>query len=433
LRDCGIKGFGIIAAPEFSPRVSIFGFPPFLMAAKIHSYNSPIPKFLNPDFCPHLPICSLSRFLHPLFPIQQDCGKIWLTYELEKNGGAMKKLLVRGTSGSSRLLVGESIENLNQYIDPQRTMIITDSTVAGIYGEKFPDACPVISIGPGEKIKTLETVSEIYSQLVELEADRSNFILGIGGGIVCDIAGFVASTYMRGMRFGFVATTLLAQVDASVGGKNGVNFGGFKNMVGVFNQPEFVICDLAMLKSLPVREVLCGFAEIIKHGAIADSRMLDFMETHQEGALDLDLSVIEYLVYRSAEIKAGVVTRDERESGERRKLNFGHTFGHAIEKLTGIPHGEAVGIGMVLAARLSVEKGLLQPREADRLERIIAGAGLPVAPPVDLPDMLAAVRKDKKRQGERIHFVFLEKLGSCLVEEISLAELQQRANAVAAG
>jgi 3-dehydroquinate synthase len=336
----------------------------------------------------------------------------------------MRKLLVRGSSGSSQLLVGESIGNLGQYIVPRRTLIITDTTVQGLYQDQFP-ACPVLTLGLGETIKTLDTVHALYEQLVALEADRSSFILGIGGGIVCDVTGFVASTYMRGTDFGFVSTTLLSQVDASVGGKNGVNFGGYKNMVGVFNQPEFVICDLSLLKTLPIREVLCGYAEIIKHGAIADDRMLDFLETHRDSALDLDPAIVEQLVYRSVEIKAGVVTRDEREQGERRKLNFGHTFGHAIEKLTGIPHGEAVGVGMVLAAKLSVQKGLLHARDAGRLERIIASYGLPVRPPVDAPAMLTAVRKDKKRHGSRIHFVFLDALGRAVVEEITFEELQR--------
>ena len=340
----------------------------------------------------------------------------------------MKKLLMRGASGSSQILVGESIDNLRRYIDARRTVIITDSTVEKLYREKLP-AYPVISIGTGEKIKTLETVTHIFSRLVDLEADRSTFLLGVGGGIVCDVAGFVASTYMRGTRFGFISTTLLAQVDASVGGKNGVNFGGYKNMVGVFNQPDFVICDLALLKSLPIRELLCGFAEIIKHGAIADGSMLDFLEHHRDAALDLDAAIIAHLVYRSVEIKAGVVTRDEREHGERRKLNFGHTFGHALEKLTGIPHGEAVGIGMVLAANLSVEKGLLPKSAADRLERIIHSYGLPVRPPVDVSSMLAAMRKDKKREGDRIHFVFLDDLGSACVQETDFATLARLAKA----
>ena len=341
----------------------------------------------------------------------------------------MRKLLVRGSSGSSQLLVGESIGNLEKYILPQQTLIITDTTVQGLYQDQFPD-CPVLTIGLGETNKSLETVSALYGQLVELEADRSSLILGIGGGIVCDVTGFVASTYMRGTTFGLVSTTLLAQVDASVGGKNGVNFGGFKNMVGVFNQPGFVICDLTLLKTLPIREVLCGYAEIIKHGAIADDRMLDFLETHRDSALDLNPGIVEQLVYRSVEIKAGVVTRDEREQGERRKLNFGHTFGHAIEKLTGIPHGEAVGIGMVMAAKLSVQKGFLPARDAGRLERIIASYGLPVRPPVDAQAMLIAVRKDKKRHGNRIHFVFLDALGRAVVEQITFEELQRLMGAI---
>lgn len=336
----------------------------------------------------------------------------------------MKKLLIRGTSGVSQLLVGESIDHLRRYLDADRSVIITDTTVEGLYRKKLP-VCPIISIGLGERIKTLETVALIYNRLVELEADRSTFILGVGGGIVCDIAGFAASTYMRGMRFGFLPTTLLAQVDAGVGGKNGVNFGGYKNMVGVFNQPEFVVCDMGVLHTLPVREVLCGFAEIIKHGAIADSSMLDFLERHRDAALNLDAAIVSHLVYRSVEIKAGVVTRDEREHGERRKLNFGHTFGHALEKSTGMPHGEAVGIGMVLAARLSVAKGLLPPFEAARLEKIIQDYGLPVRSPVDVISLLAAMRKDKKRQGSRIHFVFLEACGRACVEEIDFGLLTE--------
>jgi len=329
-------------------------------------------------------------------------------------------------------MVGESINNLGQYIDARRTVIITDSTVNRLYQKQFP-ACPIIAIGLGEKIKTLETVTTIFSQLVNLEADRSTFIMGVGGGIVCDITGFVASTYMRGTRFGLVSTTLLAQVDASVGGKNGVNFGGYKNMVGVFNQPDFVICDLTMMKTLPVREIQCGFAEIIKHGAIADGRILEFLEIHRDTAIDLDAAIIAHLVYRSVEIKANVVTQDECERGQRRKLNFGHTFGHAIEKLTGIPHGEAVGIGMVLAANLSVEKGLLTRSDASRLEKIISSYGLPVRPPVDVSSMLAAMRKDKKREGDRIHFVFLDALGSACVEEIEFEELYRLTKTVRSG
>ena len=245
----------------------------------------------------------------------------------------MKNINIKGITGDSTIKVGECLENVRNYIPVEKVVIITDSNVRGYYQKDFPP-CEVIEIGIGEKIKTLDTVNNIYEKLLLLEADRSCFILGIGGGIVCDIAGFVASTYLRGVRFGFVSTTLLSQVDASVGGKNGVNFQGYKNMVGVFNQPEFVICDMKLLKTLPEKEVLCGLSEIVKHGAIADAELFSYLEKNHEKALGLDTKVIERLVYDSVVLKSTVVNKDEKESGERRKLNFGHTLGHAIENET---------------------------------------------------------------------------------------------------
>ncbi len=335
----------------------------------------------------------------------------------------MKKLNVKGSTGNSVILVGETLENCSSYLPDSRTIIITDTNIKKLYGSVFPVA-DVITIGTGEKIKTIDTINTIFEQLVGLEADRSTFILGIGGGIVCDITGFVASVYMRGTGFGFVSTTLLSQVDASVGGKNGVNFGGFKNMIGVFNQPEFVICDGNLLNTLPKRELLCGFAEIIKHAAISDAAMFAYLETHQEPATMLDIGAIDKLVYDSVVIKSGVVNRDEKEHGERRKLNFGHTFGHALEKLTGLPHGESVGTGMALAARLSVEKGLLSENDANRLISLIELYGLPTTTSVDPVDMLKGMKKDKKREGDRIHFIFLDKIGNAVVKELAFEELE---------
>ena len=215
-------------------------------------------------------------------------------------------------------------------------------------------------------------------------------VVGIGGGIVCDICGFVASTFLRGVRFGFVATTLLAQVDASVGGKNGVNFGGYKNMVGTFNQPEFVLCDLDLLRSLPEEQLQCGFAEIVKHAAIADAGMFEALEKDAERALALDPMVIEGLVYDSLVIKSTIVNQDEKETGERRKLNFGHTFGHAIEKVTGVPHGQAVSAGMVLAAGLSHQRGLITASEKDRLCALLEQLNLPTGMTFDQDAVLLA-------------------------------------------
>lgn len=226
----------------------------------------------------------------------------------------MKTLNIQGKTGKSAIMVGERLQQLEHYILARPAVIITDNHLLNLYGKDFP-RYPVITIGCGETIKTLDTVNSIYQQLVDMEADRSTVIVGIGGGIVCDITGFVASTYMRGVSFGFVASTLLAQVDASVGGKNGVNFGGFKNMVGVFSQPEFVICDMNLLKSLSMRDLLCGFAEIVKHAVIADADMFDYLEKQWPRALALDSNVIEKLVHDSVVIRLAWSTGMKRKKG----------------------------------------------------------------------------------------------------------------------
>jgi len=339
----------------------------------------------------------------------------------------MKSVRIKSDTGKSIIMIGERLENLKAYLPAKTPIIITDTQVRRCWGAYFPPA-PVITIGTGEKIKNFDTLSYIYDQLIKLEADRSAFIVGIGGGIVCDIAGFVASTYMRGVRFGFVSTTLLSQVDASVGGKNGVNFNGYKNIVGVFNQPEFVICDLDVLGTLPREELSSGFAEIIKHGAIADKNMFDYLEKNYHQALALDLNVIEKLVYDSVIIKSSIVSQDAREKGIRRKLNFGHTFGHAIEKTLQVRHGEAVGTGMVLASALSVKRGHLKHRDADRISGLLEKYGLPVQLPFDGNQVLEAIRMDKKRERECIKFVLLPEIGRAFVDEVPIQELEALIN-----
>ena len=335
----------------------------------------------------------------------------------------MRELKIRGVTGDSTLYIGESLQNLKDYIPSVKTVIITDSNVRHLYHQDFPPA-EIIEIGMGEEIKNLDTVRMLYEKLIEYEVDRSSFIVGIGGGIVCDIAGFVASTYLRGVRFGFVSSTLLSQVDASVGGKNGVNFSGYKNMVGVFNQPEFVICDMGLLKTLPREEVLCGLAEIVKHAAIGDATLFSFLETHDKEALKLNHEVIERLVWDSVVLKSTVVNRDEKEAGERRKLNFGHTFGHAIEKTAGVPHGEAISVGMVMASALSEKRGYLSSEDTKRIESLLKKLELPTRFQFNGEKVLEALRKDKKRQSEYIHFVLLQGLGHAIVEKISIKELE---------
>ena len=340
---------------------------------------------------------------------------------------AMKTVKLNTHTGKSNILIGERLENLKQYLPVTMPIIITDTNVQKHWGHHFPPGA-VITIDTGEEIKTLDTVSFLYEKLLELDADRASFVVGIGGGIVCDIAGFVASTYMRGIRFGFVSTTLLSQVDASVGGKNGVNFGGYKNIAGVFSQPEFVICDQNLLQTLAPREFQGGFAEIVKHGAIADEHLFEYLEQNWARALEHDPEVIEKVVHDSVIIKSTIVNRDATEQGERRKLNFGHTLGHAIEKVLQVPHGEAVSAGMVLASELSEKKGYLQPEDSNRLSSLLEKFRLPVRFEFNREKVFAAIRKDKKREGDNLKFIFLKKIGEAVVNQISIQELAELLN-----
>jgi 3-dehydroquinate synthase len=290
----------------------------------------------------------------------------------------------------------------------------------GHFWEKYHS----IIIGTGEVNKTLATVTTIYNQLLDLGVDRSGFILGIGGGIVCDIAGYVAATYLRGLRCAFVPTTLLAQVDAAIGGKNGVNFHGYKNLIGTFRQPEFVLNDPGVLQSLPPEERANGFAEIVKHALIADDALFTFIEDNTEKMLNLDLAVINRLIMRSVEIKAGIVNRDEQEKGERRKLNFGHTFGHAIEKVSGLSHGKAVAIGSVIAARMSMERGYLKSYDYERIRNVLTKLNLPTEITGDKVAVLAALFNDKKREQDFIYFVLLDNIGQAVIEKIPVGDLK---------
>ena len=335
----------------------------------------------------------------------------------------MNILRIQGQSGPSDIAVGERIENLPAYLPSgTRCVIVTDTNVERLHRHRFPPA-DVITIGTGEKIKTLDSVAHIYRELIRLEADRFTFLVAIGGGLVCDVAGFAASTFMRGIPYGFVATSLLAQVDASVGGKNGVNFDGFKNMVGVFNQPRFVICDTSILETLPPEEIANGLAEIVKHAAICDANYFDAIEANVPLIEKLDPAFVEDLVHTSVVIKSQVVNRDEKEAGERRKLNFGHTFGHAIEKCTGLAHGQAVSVGMVIAAHFSKRHAGFSQMELERLTRLLRRLGLPTDLPAAPADIIQALGKDKKRQGDTLHFVCLETIGRSVIRPVSLLDL----------
>ena len=327
-------------------------------------------------------------------------------------------------SDNSTLYVGRVADLLDSVLPKSRVIVITDVNIDRLYSD-LVHRYEHIVIGLGEAIKSLHTVEMIYNRLMAMGADRSTFLLGIGGGIVTDITGFVAATYMRGVEFGFVSTSLLGQVDASIGGKNGVNVGGYKNMVGSFTQPRFVICDVAMLRTLNEREFRTGLAEMIKAGVIADEELFARLEEVDFSTLHGDVELLMELVYRAIKVKADIVERDERESGDRRLLNLGHTLAHAIEKSSSkFNHGEAVACGLALIADVACRKGMLAEADKERILSLLVRAGFELEPPVAMRQLLKAVKKDKKAEGDWIHVVFPKSIGHCEVERMPLEEFK---------
>ena len=302
-------------------------------------------------------------------------------------------------------------------------LIVTNVTVGPLYAQRLQSALQqryktvhVVTLPDGEEHKNWQTLNSIFDALLAHACDRKTVLFALGGGVVGDMTGFAAASYMRGVPFVQIPTTLLAQVDSSVGGKTGINHPLGKNMVGAFYQPLQVVCDLDTLKTLPARELSAGLAEVIKYGPIADLAFLEWIEDNMDALLQRDASALAYAVQRSCEIKAWVVEQDERESGVRAILNFGHTFGHAIEAGMGYGnwlHGEAVGCGMVMAAELSRELGLVDAAFVLRLRKLVQRAGLPViGPRLDPNDnagrYLELMRVDKKAEGGEIRFVVID-------------------------
>lgn len=307
-------------------------------------------------------------------------------------------------------------------------LIVTNSMVAPLYQADLVHALGAhyakvhcVVLPDGEQYKTWETLNLIFDCLLQHGCDRNTVLFALGGGVIGDMTGFAAASYMRGVPFVQVPTTLLAQVDSSVGGKTAINHPLGKNMIGAFYQPAKVICDLNTLATLPTRELSAGLAEVIKYGPITDMTFLDWIEGNLDALLARDRIALAYAVKRSCEIKAAVVGADERESGLRAILNFGHTFGHAIEAGMGYGawlHGEAVGCGMVMAAHLSQRLGLIDTGFVQRLTTLIARAGLPtVAPQLGVERYMALMRVDKKAEGGQIKFVVIDKPGSAVMQK----------------
>lgn len=315
-------------------------------------------------------------------------------------------------------------------------VLVTDTNVGPLYADKAAAlarrvcthvACAVLPAG--EEHKQLVRIEELCGAFLDADLDRSSTVIALGGGVVGDVAGFAAASYMRGIRFIQIPTTIVAQVDSSVGGKTGVNHPHGKNIIGAFHQPSAVLIDTALIETLPDRELSAGLAEVVKHGVIADAALFEYLEGHAAALRAKDLAALEYPVRRSCEIKAAVVAEDEHEHGRRAILNYGHTFGHGIEAVTQYTqylHGEAVSLGMHAAGVLSQRLGLVDAAFVARQRACLAACGLPVAWP-DLPvgETLAAMRHDKKSRAGTMRFVLASGLGS-VVQRTDVAETQVR-------
>ena len=335
----------------------------------------------------------------------------------------MKKLVYKFSSQSTQFLFDADFSKLGKLVDKSQSVLITDENVFRLHGKKF-NGWDTIVLKPGEEYKVQETVDAVVGQLIKFQADRKTFLVGIGGGVITDITGYVASVYMRGLPFGFVPTTVLAMVDASIGGKNGIDVGPYKNLVGTIKQPSFLFYDVAFLTTLPESEWINGFAEIIKHSLIKDASLFRELEKNSISAYQKNPSALARLIQRNTLIKAEVVKKDEFEKGERRLLNFGHTLGHAIENIYELSHGQAISIGMVVASLLSEQ--ITGFRETGRVMQVLAQYGLPVAANYDRKKAFDILKMDKKRVGKEMNYVLLKKIGSAVVESIPMQKLEKR-------
>lgn len=317
-----------------------------------------------------------------------------------------------------------------------RLAIITDPTVGKLYGESLAENLKkehfnviTLLVPEGEEQKSLQTAGRLYQELTDARAERLTPILALGGGVIGDLVGFVAATYLRGVPLVQIPTTLLAQVDSSIGGKVAVDHDHLKNKIGTFYQPRFVIADTDTLKTLPAKELANGLAEVIKSAAIRNRDFFAFLEDNLDKAKSLDSATLEEIVYQTARIKVEIVEKDETDLGLRSLLNYGHTIGHAIESVTdfGVEHGRAVAIGMVAAAKISNKMGMLAEGDLTRLESLLKQAGLPTEmPDIKVDRAMRAMQHDKKVRRDRIRFALLKSIGSaCVTDEVDPALVEQ--------
>jgi 3-dehydroquinate synthase len=334
----------------------------------------------------------------------------------------MQKKTYSFSSSRSTCYFDASLAQLGQVLEKDRCVFITDQHVFDRQKKYFRGARTIV-IQPGEAFKTQQTVDRIIDQLIEYGADRKTMLVGVGGGVVTDIAGFAASVYMRGIPFGFVPSSVLGMVDASIGGKNGIDVGHFKNLVGTIRQPAFLYYDTSLLQTLPPEEWVNGFAEIIKHAAIKDAALFKELEKHSLQFYRKNKKALSDLIRRNVMIKSAVVLKDEFESGDRKLLNFGHTLGHAVENIYKLPHGHAVAIGIKAACLISEE--LLEFRETARVTALLEQYGLPTDLHADPEKILGVMRMDKKKTRDTMNYVLLEKIGKAVVRPIPMKQLEK--------
>ncbi|MBL7702054.1 MAG: 3-dehydroquinate synthase [Ferruginibacter sp.] len=313
---------------------------------------------------------------------------------------------------------------IEELVNDAPIVIVTDENVFTQHETKL-SAYPVIKFAAGEEFKNQRTVDDIIGQLIKLDAHKNTMLVGVGGGVVTDVTGYVAAVYMRGIKFGLVPTSILAMVDAAIGGKNGIDVGVYKNMIGTIRQPEFIFYDYSFLKTLPVKEWVNGFAEVIKHACIKDELLFKVLEKYSLHEYQADSTLIADLIEKNVAIKTGIVTNDEFENGERKLLNFGHTIGHAIENLHGIPHGHAVSIGMIAACNLSVQLNNFHADDAAKIVKLLTRYHLPVDVETDHARVFEVLKMDKKRSGDGMNFILLNAIGKAGIKYISLFDLEK--------
>ncbi len=310
---------------------------------------------------------------------------------------------------------------LEKIVSKENAVVITDDHLFDKHKKKFKGWNTIV-LKPGEAYKVQQTVDVIIDQLIAFGADRKTTLIGVGGGVVTDMTGYVAGIYMRGIKCGFVPTSILAMVDASIGGKNGIDVGVYKNMVGLIRQPQFLLYDLSFLKSLPKEEWQNGFAEIIKHACIKDAAMFELLQKNSLASFKKNPTLLADLIQRNALIKTKVVVNDEFEQGERKLLNYGHTLGHAIENMYELSHGQAISIGMTYAALMSTQiKGF---KDAEKVIALLAKYGLPTFADFDKKKAFKTLQMDKKKDAQSIHYILLQKIGKAVIQSLTFTELE---------